>query len=126
MFDVSKTGTHRFDARLRGVDVTCIVAFNNDGHAEVSIEATASGLAAGLRDISKFAGYCQRTLVLVSSSPETEALASVLASYFGFGLAIVSNGAQREVMPPPDMFRPEDDGPRRAFTRRVLAHLSRD
>lgn len=126
MFEVHETATYRFDARLRGVGVTCTVAFDDEGHPEVSIAASAANLEVGLRDISKFAGYCQRTLVLESSSPEADAWARVLASYFGFGLIMMSDGARSEAMPPPGTHALGDDGPRRTFVRRVIAHLSRD
>jgi len=126
LFDVDGTATRKFDARLRGVGVTCTVAFDDAGRPEVSIEASAADLDSGLRDISKFAGYCRRSLVLEAESAEADAWACVLASYFGFGLILVSDDSRRLVMQPPETLSREDDGPRQAFVRRVLSHLSRD
>lgn len=117
-----ETAIRTFATQLRGVDVLCTVE-RVDGRAPVvGIETRARDLQHGLRAVSRFAGYCQRTLVLTMPSQVDEQWAGVLASYFGFGL-VVDDGQRREVMPPPEL----DAGPgaetRHRFLRRVLQSL---
>lgn len=122
MFEVSDARARTFDARLRGVDVTCQVALGSTGQPDIRVFVPAVSLDSGLRAVSKFAGYCRRTLALPSG--EDDAWAAVLASYFGFGLVLVSEDERREVMPPPFLDVTDDGQPRQAFTRRVLSELS--
>lgn len=92
-----------FLARLRGVSVTCVIPTTEENQpcvAAVRVEVTATDVARGLAAVSKFAGYCPRTLVLTDPSGDDAAWASVLASYFRFGLAVVVNGSRQDVMPP--------------------------
>lgn len=92
-----------FAARLRGVNVTCIVPASDDDCPDVSavrVEVTASDATRGLAAVSKFAGYCPRTLALTEVSDDERAWAQVLASYFGFGLILVTNGERQDLMPP--------------------------
>ena len=122
MFELGETKVHTFGSRQRGVNVTCRVSVEPDGTSDVSVVVPAETLSTGLRSISKFAGYCRRSLLLISG--EDDAWAEVLASYFGFGLILVSAESCREVMQPPLLDSREGQVPRQAFTRRVLSELS--
>ena len=108
----------RFRARLRGEDVFCTVNLEHADAPSITVETSATSLNEGLRAVSKFAGYCRRTLVL--RDPEEAAWAEVLASYFGFGLAIANDGVRCEVMPAPTSSGAEMTAARRQFIRRVL------
>lgn len=108
----------RFRARLRGEDVSCTVRLEHTDDPVVTVETTATSLKEGLRAISKFAGYCERTLIL--SNREEVAWAEVMASYFGFGLAVVNDGVRCEVMPAPASSGTETTAARRQFIRHVL------
>ncbi len=117
-----ETAIRTFATQLRGVDVLCTVE-RVDGQAPaVGIETCARDLQQGLRAVSKFAGYCRRTLVLTTPSTADEQWAGVLASYFGFGL-VVDNGQRREVMPPPELDEEAGAETRRRFLQRVLQSL---
>lgn len=109
-------------AQLRGVNVTCIVEHHEDREPVVSIETCAGSLEDGLRAVSRFAGYCRRTLVLASPEGDEEQWAEVLASYYGFGL-VVDEGQRREVMPSPELDVEADGEPRRRFLQRVMRTL---
>ncbi|HCU78919.1 MAG TPA: hypothetical protein DGU37_10535 [Microbacterium sp.] len=118
-----ETAVRTFAAQLRGVDVLCTVE-HVDGEAPIiGVETCAPNLESGLRAVSKFAGYCQRTLVLTMPSRADEQWAGVLASYFGFGL-VVDDGQRREVMPPPELDAEAGAETRRRFLRRVLQVLN--
>lgn len=110
-------------AQLRGVKVTCIVEHRQEREPVVSIETCAGSLEDGLRAVSRFAGYCRRTLVLASPGGDEEQWAEVLASYYGFGLAIDDEGQRRGVMPPPELDAEGDGEPRRRFLQRVMRTL---
>lgn len=121
MFEVSGGQARTFDTRLRGVNVTCHVAVDSTGQPDIQVMVPAVSLDSGLRAVSKFAGYCRRTLAL--SSGQDDAWAGVLASYFGFGLVLVSEDECRQIMPPPALDASDDGQPRQTFTRRVLSEL---
>ncbi|MCJ1708431.1 hypothetical protein [Microbacterium sp. VKM Ac-2923] len=108
----------RFRARLRGEDVFCTVRLESPDALSVAVETAATSLKEGLRAVSKFAGYCERTLIL--DSWEEAAWAEVMASYFGFGLTIANKGVRCEVMPPPTSSDSKMTGARRQFIRRVI------
>lgn len=111
-----------FPARLRGVDVLCSVSYPLPDLAQVEVEVCASTLADGLKAISKFAGYCRRTLVLTGVSPSEQDWAAVMASYYGFGLCVEDDDGRREVMPA--AAAAGDPTPARAvFVRRALEQL---
>ncbi|MCM3658091.1 hypothetical protein M3147_12610 [Agromyces mediolanus] len=120
MFEIE---AQTFETRLRGVNVTCIVTLDSAESPDVRIETRAKTLEQGVRAVSKFAGYCRRTLVLPVLSEDEDAWARVLASYYGFGLILESADRRREVMPAPAVDIADDQGPRRSFIRRVLAEL---
>lgn len=120
---MSEFKTRTFDTRLRGVNVTCVVTLRSGESPDVRVEARAKTLEQGVRAVSKFAGYCRRTLVLPIRDTEEEAWALVLASYYGFGLIVESADGRYEVMSAPAVDVANDHGPRRSFIRRVLAEL---
>lgn len=99
-----------------------MVAFSDSGQPVVWVETQSADLQSGLRAVSKFAGFCERTLVLDAS--DDEAWAAVMASYFGFGLIVEDEKGRREVMPAPTLDSAEDDSMRDGFTRRVLGMLA--
>lgn len=117
-----ETAVRTFTTQLRGVDVVCIVERVHGQAPVVGVETCARDLQRGLRAVSKFAGYCRRTLVLTMPSTADEQWASVLASYFGFGL-VVDNGHRREVMPPPEFDEEAGAETRQRFLQRVLQNL---
>jgi hypothetical protein len=88
----------------------------------IAVEVRATNLASGLRDISQFAGYCERTLLLEHTSSTESEWAAVLASYFGFGFALSHEGERIDVMPSP-IIGTSQAGPRGAFIRRVLVAM---
>jgi hypothetical protein len=120
MFEI---GAQTFETRLRGVNVTCTVSLDSVESPDVRIETRAKTLAEGVRAVSKFAGYCRRTLVLPVLGNDDEAWARVLASYYGFGLILESADRRCEVMAAPAFDIANDGGPRQSFIRRVLAEL---
>jgi len=120
MAEISGTQVHRFSARLRGVDVACTVTYRSE-EPVVRVETAPSHLDSGLRAVSKFAGYCERTLVLADAPSEDIEWACVLASYFGFGLAVWRDGVREEVMPPPPLDASSPGSATERFLRQVLA-----
>lgn len=118
-----ETEAQTFETRLRGVNVTCIVTFDSEESPDVRIETRAKTVEQGVRAVSKFAGYCRRTLVLPVLGDDEDAWACVLASYYGFGLILESGDRRREVMSAPAVDVVHDHGPRQGFIRRVLAEL---
>lgn len=118
-----------FSARLRGVNVTCVIPATDKSDpcvSEVRIEVTATDVARGLAAVSKFAGYCPRTLVLTDPSDDDGAWANVLASYFGFGLAVFVDGNRQDVMPPAHLDESSGASVRERFrgaVRRYVDHL---
>lgn len=123
MQEIDEVGAHRLRARLRGVDVDCSIAYDTDGTPAITVEVHASEVSPGLRDVSQFAGYCERTLVLTSASDDDAAWAGVLASYYGFGLARIDNDNRVDIMRAPTLGATGDGDMRAAFVRRVLALL---
>lgn len=117
-----ETAVRTFPTQLRGVDVKCTVEQVDGSSPIVGVEICAATLEHGLHAVSKFAGYCQRTLMLTTPCQTDERWASVLASYFGFGL-VVDEGERREVMPPPELGDEADTKARRRFLQRVLQSL---
>lgn len=120
MFEIK---AQTFETRLRGVNVTCIVTLDSPESPDVRIETRAKTLEQGVRAVSKFAGYCRRTLVLPAIDDDEDAWARVLASYYGFGLVLESEDGRCEVMSAPAVDVANDHGPRQSFIRRVLAEL---
>lgn len=103
--------TTTFHTRLRGVDVRCDIADTGAIHVVVS----SSTLQDGLPRVSRFAGYCSRTLDIGNLADEDLAWASAVADYYGFGL---SQGGQLVVQPRP--FSPAGlTDVRAAFNERV-------
>lgn len=112
-----------FNTRLRGVNVKCVVKFDGSDLPQIQVETRSESVERGLREVSKFAGYCRRTLVLSSQNAEEVKWATVLASYFGFGLDLDVGEHKHEIMPAPALNRTDDEGPQNNFTRRVLSLL---
>ncbi|GLK17319.1 hypothetical protein [Herbiconiux flava] len=113
---------HTFATQLRGVEVLCTVENVEGEEPVIGVETRALDVERGLRAVSRFAGYCQRTLILAAPSIEDEQWAGVLASYFGFGL-VVDDRQRRQIMPPPEMDAGNDAESRRRFVQRVLQNL---
>lgn len=124
MHEIDKVKTHQLRTRLRGVEVDCLIAHDTAGTPALVVEVHAAEVSSGLRDVSKFAGYCERTLVLGSASDDDVAWAGVLASYYGFGLATIDDGGRVDVMPAPALGGAGSAPTRAAFVRRVLDLLA--
>jgi hypothetical protein len=54
---------------------------------EIHVTVTAPTMAEGLPLVSRFAGYCARTLELTALSDHEALWASTIADYYGFGLS---------------------------------------
>lgn len=111
------------DTRLRGVNVRCTVDFADSGCPIVSVETRSTSIQQGLRAVSKFAGYCRRTLVLSTSDESEVAWAKVLASYFCFGLSHEQNGRRTQIMAAPSLGPTAQGSAQATFVKRVLALL---
>lgn len=109
-----------FQSRLRGSLVRCYVSSDDQIHVDV----IAGSMKDGLARVSRFAGYCSRTLELTGLADDDVLWACTVADYYGFGLTRVVDG-QREQLIPPALFAPSVmTEARRQFRTFVLSSAS--
>lgn len=121
MKQTDRTRAQPFEANLRGERVMCSVEDAGPGPARITVRCYASEPRAGLRSVSKFAGYCDRILVLVEPHSADLAWAQLLASYYGFGLEFEVEQTRNMVMAAPVSDIDYSTGARARFLRAVLA-----
>lgn len=108
-----------FHSRLRGSQVRCHVADDR-----IHVDVFAESMKDGLERVSRFAGYCSRTLELTDLADEDVLWACTVADYYGFGLNRVT-GRERVELVPPRPFTPSVmTEARRQFRTLVLSSAS--
>lgn len=109
-----------FRTRLRGSLVRCHVSAEDQVHVDVIAES----MKDGLERVSRFAGYCSRTLELTDLANDDVLWACAVADYYGFGLNRVVDGRQESLIPPAPFAPSVMTEARRQFRTFVLSSAS--
>lgn len=104
-----------FHTRLRGSQVRCYVS--PDGH--IHVDVLAASMKDGLERVSRFAGYCSRSLELSALADDDVVWACAVADYYGFGLIRIL-GDERAELVSPRAFTPSSMTEARAQFRRLV------
>lgn len=109
-----------FRTRLRGSLVRCHVSPGDQIHVDV----IARSMKDGLERVSRFAGYCSRTLELTGLADEDVLWACTVADYYGFGLTRVVDDERERLIPPAPFAPSVMTDARRQFRTFVLSSAS--